>query len=86
MMITTMIDDGYDGNKQQLCRQWRYKAICVQELYNNGVQNRKGKFFSSTSCVLFLFFFIPFLVELLKKATHYMIASSKTHMNAQTKC
>jgi hypothetical protein len=66
-----------------LHQQWRYKAICICELYNNGMQKRKEIFFLLLCVfVFFLFFFFSFNSKVTTKAIHYVIASSKTHKNA----
>jgi len=57
------IDDDYDCNVdgRQLHRWQCYKASCIYELYIDGVQKKREKFISSTSC-----FFFFFLLELLQ--------------------
>jgi hypothetical protein len=40
-----------------LCRQLRYKAICIREFYSDDVQKRRKKCFSSTSCFFFNYFY-----------------------------
>jgi hypothetical protein len=47
---------------------------------------KKRNYFSSTSCFCFYFYFSSSFSRATKKATHYMIANSKTHKSAQPKC
>jgi hypothetical protein len=78
---TTVTNDNCNGNdnKWQLCRQQHCRAICVRELYDNGVKKRKKKFF------YFLFFYSFSSSRAATRATHYMTARLKTHKNAQPK-
>jgi hypothetical protein len=46
----TTTDIGQNRDEWQLCQQWCYKAIHIHELCNDGMQKRKEKCFSFTSC------------------------------------
>jgi hypothetical protein len=40
-----MMDVGRNRNGRQLRQQWFYRAICIHELCNGGMQKRRDNFF-----------------------------------------
>jgi hypothetical protein len=73
-------------DKQQLQQQQHYRTIHIHKLYNDGMQKRRNKFFSSTSCFFYVLLSSPSPSITTTMTTHYITARSKTHMNAQPKC
>jgi hypothetical protein len=61
MVMTTNLDGDCDGQwRQQCCRVIRVRKFC-----NNGMQKKRNKFFSSTSCFYFILFSYSLLQQIL---------------------
>jgi hypothetical protein len=75
---TIVLVTAINNTRWQFCRREWYKAICVHELCNNGMQKKRKFFF-----FYFVFFFPSSSSRATTRATQHMTSNSKTQRIAQ---